>query len=400
MVHFLVVFSTECQHFQFACKNSSDCIAIYNVCDGVAQCPDESDEALERCNRPTLPSQTVQQTESPIYFDQNMLEDEEAERMRKQLLASGSHATRESSNFFHYSKAAAPDKEAGSMGLPFFPRPYSVIANDNKMMLQQLSPAPQSPSRQQENKFYRKYPFYSPVEYFSPGDVLRSSGSAGITGPQQQQQGDNDYVRENGGAAAPLFWSVLSENQKTGPDPSQVIAVPPISPYQLPRPVEPMSRASIDEMRVWGHGVPYFDPQRFNPHRSPFPGSRTPNQDVTTSATLLEDETTIPTLRIKQQPESEQGKANSATTKVRFQSIVSHRESHNVPIAISHLRDSDQNGRDTNSAVIALTLGLSITAMLIGIVGCRMKSIRKRIARRGGRSLAHDADYLVNGMYL
>lgn len=69
-----------------------------------------------------------------------------------------------------------------------------------------------------------------------------------------------------------------------------------------------------------------------------------------------------------------------------------------MPIAVTHL-SSSQSGRDTNSAVIALVLGVGISAMLIALVGCRMKFIKRRIARRG-RNLAHDADYLVNGMYL
>lgn len=60
----------------------------------------------------------------------------------------------------------------------------------------------------------------------------------------------------------------------------------------------------------------------------------------------------------------------------------------------------DENEQDNNSAVIALVLGLFITILLIVIVGYRMSSIKKRIQRRGGRTLAHDADYLVNGMYL
>lgn len=61
----------------------------------------------------------------------------------------------------------------------------------------------------------------------------------------------------------------------------------------------------------------------------------------------------------------------------------------------------DENEQDNNSAVIALVLGLLITVLLIVIVGFRMRSIKKRIQRRGGRtSLSYDADYLVNGMYL
>jgi hypothetical protein len=92
---------------------------------------------------------------------------------------------------------------------------------------------------------------------------------------------------------------------------------------------------------------------------------------------------------------------NSAGNSVSHESSLSLSRNEVPILAVSHLRDSDPSGRDTNSAVIALTLGLSITAMLIALVGCRMNSIKKRIARRGGRgSLAHDADYLINGMYL
>nr|XP_042895126.1 uncharacterized protein LOC107446927 isoform X2 [Parasteatoda tepidariorum] len=36
-----------CHHYQFKCLNSSECIAIYNVCDGIPQCPDGSDESIE-----------------------------------------------------------------------------------------------------------------------------------------------------------------------------------------------------------------------------------------------------------------------------------------------------------------------------------------------------------------
>lgn len=57
--------------------------------------------------------------------------------------------------------------------------------------------------------------------------------------------------------------------------------------------------------------------------------------------------------------------------------------------------------QESGSAVLALTLGLCITGLLLVLVGCRLRLARHRLARRGGRSsLAHDADYLVNGMYL
>lgn len=38
---------TQCSRYQFECKSSGECIAIYNACDGIPQCSDGSDEALE-----------------------------------------------------------------------------------------------------------------------------------------------------------------------------------------------------------------------------------------------------------------------------------------------------------------------------------------------------------------
>jgi hypothetical protein len=326
--------------------------------------------------------------------------------MRKQLLQSGQNMAIESPNFFQYPKAGSKD----GMGMPFFSRPYSVMRSDKMMpQQQQLSPAPQSSSSilRQENKFYPNYPFYSPVEYFSPGDVLRTSGSAGYnsqrsqTQLQQQVPPDNEYTRE-GAAAAPLFWSVLSDTQKSAPVASQVIIAPPVSPYHLPRAAGdsalPVLRPSDDDIRLWNRRPPYVDPDRMNPQRIQFPDVRALDQETTTHATPAERDNKAKASN-KVQADSNAGRESASASKP-VSSIVSHRESHETPIAVSYLRDGDQSGRDTNSAVIALTLGLSITAMLIGIVGCRMKSIRKKIARRGGRSLAHDADYLINGMYL
>lgn len=41
-----VVNSALCSRFQFQC-HSGECIAVYNACDGIAQCIDGSDEGPE-----------------------------------------------------------------------------------------------------------------------------------------------------------------------------------------------------------------------------------------------------------------------------------------------------------------------------------------------------------------
>jgi hypothetical protein len=106
--------------------------------------------------------------------------------------------------------------------------------------------------------------------------------------------------------------------------------------------------------------------------------------------------------QLKSQSKEESKKTlvpNQSTSYSHLGSDKGYVKSPNI-VAVSYMHDSSQqSGRETNSAVIALSLGLLVTALLIVLVGCRMKSFKRKIARRG-RTLAHDADYLVNGMYL
>lgn len=45
-----------CSPNQYECRSSGECIAVYNVCDGIPQCADESDEAADACatEKPTI----------------------------------------------------------------------------------------------------------------------------------------------------------------------------------------------------------------------------------------------------------------------------------------------------------------------------------------------------------
>ncbi|RZF39367.1 hypothetical protein LSTR_LSTR000888 [Laodelphax striatellus] len=53
-----------------------------------------------------------------------------------------------------------------------------------------------------------------------------------------------------------------------------------------------------------------------------------------------------------------------------------------------------------SGAILSLTMGMCVTGIMIIIVGCRMRTVRRRMRRGGRSSYAHDADFLVNGMYL
>lgn len=53
---------TGCSRNQYECRTSGDCIAIYNVCDGIPQCADGSDEAADLgcpTEKPTPPPPVI-----------------------------------------------------------------------------------------------------------------------------------------------------------------------------------------------------------------------------------------------------------------------------------------------------------------------------------------------------
>ncbi|XP_076069202.1 uncharacterized protein LOC143041252 [Oratosquilla oratoria] len=71
-----------------------------------------------------------------------------------------------------------------------------------------------------------------------------------------------------------------------------------------------------------------------------------------------------------------------------------------VDLAELEVETKEQEAQ-ASGAVLALAMGVCITALLVVLVGCRLRGVRRRLHRHRGRSpYAHDADYLVNGMYL
>lgn len=60
------VLARKCSRYQFECRSTGECIAIYNACDGIPQCADGSDEA------PELGCPEMTTTSPPIPQHQNL----------------------------------------------------------------------------------------------------------------------------------------------------------------------------------------------------------------------------------------------------------------------------------------------------------------------------------------
>lgn len=58
-----------------------------------------------------------------------------------------------------------------------------------------------------------------------------------------------------------------------------------------------------------------------------------------------------------------------------------------------------QKAKSDRGAVVALGLGLAVTAILLLFVGCRLRNMKRKL-RRGRPMNSNEADYLINGMYL
>ncbi|CAH1262935.1 LRP11 [Branchiostoma lanceolatum] len=86
-------------------------------------------------------------------------------------------------------------------------------------------------------------------------------------------------------------------------------------------------------------------------------------------------------------PAAQQGKAEPPTNQEAAQS------KKGLNATPSHLAPE-------SGAVLPLALGLAVTALLLLVVGCRLRQVKGRL--KYGRSLATnaEADYLINGMYL
>ncbi|KAG5867822.1 hypothetical protein JTB14_028227 [Gonioctena quinquepunctata] len=82
--------------------------------------------------------------------------------------------------------------------------------------------------------------------------------------------------------------------------------------------------------------------------------------------------------------------------------ITKHVHHEQYPDIVAYkINDDPEDGlaQTQKGAVLSVCLGLIITTIMAIIIGCRLKMVRRRM-RKGGKSYAHDADYLVNGMYL
>ncbi|XP_050538081.1 uncharacterized protein LOC126903714 [Daktulosphaira vitifoliae] len=351
----------HCSRYQFECKNSGECIAIYNACDGIPQCSDGSDEAIELAC-PTTSKQMVPKETNYAISNNNYVQ-------------------------------SFPNK----------PVETSAHLLNSPMNLQQ------------QNQWRNQQPLYgSNIVNYNNGKDQTAYSTNFI--PSQ-------YGREGEG----LKWSSQeSANQNYGN--SRIfshINGGVISDYNRPQSNMPPSNVpnkvynsemisnpdtNFNQMNSVNHEFHNFNMGRKNTFQN------NPDYYYEEQKTKLEQSNNIPINSIDQTNEkkykvTEKSTAssnsffNGSTTKIS--KIVSNSQEKieslktNFNIHETYFKSNDDGyAIIPNGAFISLILGITATSIMIIVVTCRLRLLRNRSRKGIKHSYAHDADFLINGMYL
>jgi hypothetical protein len=392
-------------HYQFECRNNSECIAIYNVCDGIAQCIDGSDEAIDlechksRFNVPN-PNQIQQSINSGKIMNSKQSETKSIEAKAQPPISIYQHESR------------IPQTNRASHTLPVYNYPKTadseITRSSDVPKKHNFSPSGERGVKNNYNSQYRGAwnQYYQPNDAYNGGES-RISGSGYLVEPEYlNSYGTNRDSSLNSGS----YWPSFGKQQSY--DLSDQFLSSGSQSYR------PQQNTGDEWQQANDRDSNYYDrisrPTLNKPETMARPVSQETSSDsrINTKVQQMETQSALKTKKepvdqkfeqqLKSQSKEEFKKAlvpNQSTSYSHLASDKGYVKSPNI-VAVSYMHDSSQqSGRETNSAVIALSLGLLVTALLVVLVGCRMKSFKRKIARRG-RTLAHDADYLVNGMYL
>ncbi|XP_074603336.1 uncharacterized protein LOC141856803 [Brevipalpus obovatus] len=505
--------TNACKRHQFKCRNSSDCIAIYNVCDGIAQCSDGSDEdASLNCpnsnsySRPDLQSSDRQQQQSRSVS--GMMSNSASNRHEQSMARGGggglmygqanspNEISRNSDENIMARSGHEIDHYNGPKKAPQLMYNYAKSPDSNKVLVDQIKDIGYGNKQPLESKYTNipvndfvtssrnqissgeaKNPYYPSNQFNGIPDGPMGGGQAfgdsyyGQSGkdfypPAHKSRiiGENDYLNYPLSLPSSYNFPYRQRNDDQRPTvidrsddimdfirrrvPAEPTFVGSEASRQLVQPVQQSPPPSTGNNNlIWQQGsigangggvagnIPGYPARmdsypngnmespliRDNKIEGPLRGMEKEPETRPTAANFAPTESQIQIRRAKNSQHSSEivtkqdtinnnNKAingshpppSTSTKQVRsFARLNADKLTHslNTPIAISSL-NINEPGRDTNSAVIALALSLVITSMLVALAIYRMRYIRRRIARRGHKNLAHDADYLVNGMYL
>ncbi|XP_013187280.1 uncharacterized protein LOC106132418 isoform X2 [Amyelois transitella] len=352
----------RCSRYQFECRRGGECIAVYNACDGIPQCADGSDEAPELgCPAPPPPAPALPIVPSPPPPPATKTTLPPPPVKPVQVVESGESSVNEgvespsADRWPHRLTQVQPQHRYNE------PARSSHIFSHKGGLLQEGDPASMAQYPAFEQPWQRRT-WPQP-----PQPVMDWAGGAGIG------IGGGMYAR-------PADWSE--------PDPRRAWPVPQrpepdISMYMPAKTMPELPMAYSSQQQTLRDSAK----KGFDLERRPEP-TQPPRAPVSPPAPHEEkpviDNTT------KKKDLARPAESNTFST---------HHEETVHEHFVGDEHEHDGLSEHPPSAILLLVLGVAMTAAMGGMLGCRARAVRRRL-RRGKAGLAHDADYLVNGMYL
>ncbi|XP_049788833.1 uncharacterized protein LOC126194676 isoform X1 [Schistocerca nitens] len=500
----------RCSRYQFECRESGECIAIYNACDGIPQCADGSDEAVELgCPAPAPPPTTIPPPPppppptliSPVYQQVEMhpeappvrygpSQQQLPSQVHKQQVLQGDerqtqHMQQQPLHAYQYQSAShipenepLPSQQQQQHQQQFKQPPHQQKYVENGMLLH-------VPVQQAQRGFYNQDSWQSQHQYQQYDDqnshIFNHKGSGLVTDTDRYKHTGKHPARYNpagqynevpheefnkyGNNVPANYYNngqyqmpSLQNNWQGQQQPNAINPNMVHTPDEVP-PVG-QSRMSAEGPQSYGTGpVPpdyfYEESQEGSAVHGTARGQHTHSapqgerESIVDSASLMQVKPQQPQQQhlqrqhhrlppgqvegkiINSPPENSQSRKNYESVDIvvyTTQEPSLHRDSGMKASHSEHSKNSSHTRHpvspsqplrsegpdDTDiivepvdgeavrpsGAILSLALGLCVTGIMVVLVGCRLRVVRKRL-RRGGKSpYAHEADYLVNGMYL
>ncbi|KZC13521.1 Low-density lipoprotein receptor-related protein 11 [Dufourea novaeangliae] len=389
-----------CSRNQYKCRSSGDCIAVYNVCDGIPQCADGSDEAADLVcptEKPTM-SPPLMQRPQPLQQPQP-LSPVDIIKYQQMVDQHKSFAPL----YAHVPEVNPKPWELPNLAHQMIPQQQPLLYSAQQMEVPQLHKGFGAPGYQWDYQ-----PLYEQnKDMYSPINSLHGQNSLN---PYEQDQPHifnhkgSSVIGEketDNGAYVDLRHPYTSHFISSNRSPWQNTQV-----FPSPSPLSNVQQKQMNE--VERNTISTTTPPCDVSHEqtdAPMKSKEIKNIDQQVEKLVVHDKEVTQNsnkqsvLRIET-PKHNHIKASEPKEHKSLIVIKDHNREHGRnAIMAEHLKQANENEvLRPRGAVISLALGLIITAIAATLIACRLRVVRRRGRRHG--PYAHDADYLVNGMYL
>ncbi|KAK0096260.1 hypothetical protein PV326_005974 [Microctonus aethiopoides] len=396
-----------CTRNQYECRASGECIAIYNVCDGIPQCTDGSDEALDLgcpTEKPTPPPLTPH---APIPPATELLKYPSVIQHYKnfpaiygnsnsplkpwQIPLSAHQGVSQQQNPQYPPQQAVmpmPQVNYGSQG-------YMNGWEYRQMYEQNKEPYQINPIRAKVDLPHYNNEQPHIFNHKRPGMMPENLGDNSINYIEPERSYESYYTNQN------------HENWPTGQRPAvelqpKLQLLPTIPPVVLTK-QEQIIPAVQQQIKNPINSTP-LEIKAIADKTVPIKESLSIKKELETQKNIHPSKESESSVIDKVQTLSKKDVDSDKLTDLnRQKSEDQHSELRVHHFMAEHLQQNNHKSNNEilrpRGAVISLALGLTATAIMAALITCRLRVVRKR-GRRGHGPYAHDADYLVNGMYL